>query len=108
MALSDSQMYFQSRDTSFINRVMFALLQDVNANRLQATPPAATDVTIAAQRDRLGRRAIADPLTYATIFARLAAVQLIAKTTLIDEAVTTDGDIFSAVSAVFDKVLPSL
>lgn len=108
MALSYSALFFQSKDESFVSRVQFALLQDVNANRLEATPPAAADVTIEAQRDRLGRAVIANPKGYALIFARLVAAQLIAKATLLDEAVTTDGDIFSAVDAVYDKVLPSL
>lgn len=108
MALSYSQMAFQAKDESFIDRVQFALLQDVNTNRLQATPPTATDVTIAAQRDRLGRVIVANTRVWATICARLVAEQLIAKSTLLSETVTTDGDIFSAVSAVYDKMLPSL
>lgn len=108
MPLTYSQMQFQAANEAFIARVEFALLQDVNANRLAATPPAASDVTITAQRDRLGRAIIADPRRYAGVFARLVAEQLIGKATLLDEAVTTDPDVFSAVSAVYDKALPSL
>ena len=108
MPLTYSQMAFQAMNEAFIQRVEFAMLQDVNANRLAATPPAATDVTIAAQRDRLGRAIIARPRDYAATFARLVAEQLIAKADLINEAVTTYADMFSAVSAVFDKCLPSL
>ena len=49
-----------------------------------------------------------DPWTWATLFARVVAINLIAKTTLLDPAVTTDADIFSAESAVYDRLLPSL
>lgn len=108
MALSYSEMALQAHDTSFIQRVEFALLQDVNANKIQATTPANTDVTMAAQRDRLGRLIVRDPFSWATLFARLVALQLISKTTLLDPAVTTDGDIFSAEGAVYDRFLASL
>lgn len=108
MALTYTEMASQYRDESFLQRVEMALLQDVNANRLQATPPVPTAVAIADQRDRLGRAAIANPHAYALKFASLVAEQLISKATLLDPAVTTDGDIFSAVSAVYDKCLPTL
>lgn len=103
MALTYSQLAQQSADESFIQRVEFALLQDVNANRLQALPVASTDVTATGYADRLGRAVIADPHGWAIKFARLVAEQLIAKTTLLDPAVTTDADIFSAEGAVFPK-----
>lgn len=108
MALTYSQLAAQASDSAFIQRVEFALVQDCNANRVQATTPAAGDVTMTGQRDRLGRRVLVDPLTWATLFARVAAVNLIAKATLLDPAVTTDGDVFSAVTAVYDRFLPSL
>lgn len=108
MALSYAQMALQSADPNFIQRVEFALLQDVNANRILATTPAATDVTTAAQQDRLGRMILRDPYGWATLFARAIAVQLIAKNTLLDPAVTTDADLFSAESALYPKFVPSL
>jgi hypothetical protein len=107
MALSYTSLSAQSADPIFRGRVEFALLQDVKANRLQSLPPDTSDVTQAAQEDRLGRAIIASPLFWAEKFSTLVAIQLIGKTTLLDESVTTDGDIFSAVSAVFDKYLPS-
>lgn len=103
MPLTYSQLAQQAADESFIQRVQEALIQDVNANRLQALPVALSDVTAAGYADRLGRRVVADPHGWAMIFARLVALNLIAKATLLDPAVTTDGDIFSAVSAVYPK-----
>jgi hypothetical protein len=96
-------MAVQSTDESFIVRVQEALIQDVNANRLQALPVANTDVTATGYADRLGRKIVADPHSWAIAFSRLVALNLIAKSSLIDPAVTTDGDIFSAVSAVYPK-----
>lgn len=103
MPLSYQQMAQQQADESFIQRVQEALIQDVNANRLQALPVAATDVTATGYADRLGRKVVADPHGWAVTFARLVALNLIAKATLLDPAVTTDADIFSAVSAVYPK-----
>jgi hypothetical protein len=103
MPLSYAQMAQQSQDESFIQRVEYALLQEVNASRLQALPVAATDVTATGYADRLGRKVVADPHGWAILFARLVAEQLIAKATLLDPAVTTDGDVFSAISAVYPK-----
>jgi len=103
MALSYAALAQQSADESFIQRVEYALLQDVNANRLQTLPVAATDVTATGYADRLGRKIVADPHGWAVLFARLVAENLIAKANLLDPAVTTDGDIFSAVSAVYPK-----
>lgn len=103
MALTYSELAQQSADESFIQRVEFALLQDVNATRLQPLPVATTDVTATGYADRLGRAIIADPHGWAIKFARLVAEQLIGKTTLLDPSVTTDGDIFSAEVAVFAK-----
>jgi hypothetical protein len=40
-------------------------------------------------------------------FARLLGVQLIAKASLIDPAVTTDADLFAAIGAVWVRFLPS-
>lgn len=108
MALTYTEMANQSHDANFVQRVQMALLQDVNANKIQATTPANTDVTMTAQRDRLGRLIVRDPFGWATLFARLVALQLISKTTLLDPAVTTDGDIFSAEGAVYDRFLASL
>ena len=108
MALTYSELAFQSKDEAFIQRVEFALLQDVNANRLQAETPALTSVTMEDQRDRLGRSILADPHGWAVRFARVVAVQLIGKKTMADEKETTDGDIFAACSAVFDKFLPQV
>jgi hypothetical protein len=108
MALTYSQMSVQAADESFIQRVQEALIQDCNANRVQATTPASSDVTMPGQRDKLGRRILLDPHAWAVTFARVVAINLIAKATLLDPAVTTDGDIFSAVSAVYDRFLPSL
>lgn len=103
-----SQMARESADESFIQRVEFALIQDCNANKVLATTPIATDVSLPAQRDRLGRKILADPHAWAIIFARVIAVNLISKNTLLDPAVCTDGDIFSAESSVYDRLLPSL
>jgi hypothetical protein len=105
MPLTYLQMAAQSQDSNFLRRVKMALLQDVNANRIQATPPA-NDGSLTYLIDRLGRSILADPVTWATYFATLVAEQLIAKTTLLDEAVTTDADLFSAISAVYQKFLP--
>ncbi len=103
MPLTYSQMAVQAADESFVQRVQYALLQDVNANRLQAVPVAATDVTATGYADRLGRSVVADPHGWAVKFARLVAENLISKASLIDPAVTTDPDIFSACSAVYPK-----
>jgi len=103
MALSYSQLAQQAADESFIQRVQEALIQDVNANRLQALPVALADVTASGYADRLGRKVVADPHGWATTVARLVALNLIAKSDLLNPAVTTDADIFSAVSAVYPK-----
>lgn len=108
MPLTYVQLSTQSSDSGFTQRVEFAMLQDVNANRIQATTPATTDVTIVAQRDRLGRLIVRDPKTWASLFARLVALNLIAETNLLDPVSCTDAEIFSACSAVYDRFLPSL
>jgi hypothetical protein len=108
MALTYSQLAVQAADESFIQRVQEALIQDCNANRVAATTPANGDVTMSGQRDKLGRRILLDPHSWAITFARVIAINLIAKATLLDPAVTTDADIFSAESAVYDRFLPSL
>jgi hypothetical protein len=103
MPLSYTVMAQQSMDEAFIQRVEYAMLQDVNANRLQTLPVAATDVTATGYADRLGRAIVASPRSWAEKFARLVAENLIAKSTLLDPAVTTDADLFSACSAVYPK-----
>jgi hypothetical protein len=107
VALTYTVLDTQSGDPTFRARVKFALLQDVIANRLLALPADPSDVTQTAQEDRMARAIIAEPVIWAARFSTLVAVQLISKSTLLDAAVTTDADIFSAVSAVFDKSLPS-
>lgn len=107
MALTYQQMSVQASDESFIQRVEFALLQDANngTTRMMALPAAATDVTLAGYSDRLARKIVADPHGWAITYARLLGVQLIAKTSLLDPAVTTDGDIFSAINAIWTRFL---
>lgn len=109
MPLTYVQMAVQASDESFIQRVQYALLQDVNngTTRMTALPALASDVTLAGQSDRLARRIAADPHTWAVTFARLLGVQLIAKASLIDPAVTTDADLFAAIGAVWVRFLPS-
>lgn len=102
-----SQLSTQSQDEAFIARVEFALLQEAANNKMQASPPA-TLSTVADQEDKLARSILASPRFWAKQFAPMVAVQLISKTTLLDESVTSDGDIFSAVAAIYDKFLPSL
>lgn len=108
MALSYKALAEQSATESFILRVQSAIIQDCVANRVLATTPVATDVTLPAQRDRLGRQILRDPHSWAIIFARLVAVNLIGNANLLDEAVTSDAQIFSAEGAVFDRLLASL
>jgi hypothetical protein len=105
MALTYQQLSLQAADESFIQRVQEALLQDVNnaATRMQAIPAAASDVTASGYSDRLARAIVADPHGWAIKFARLVAMQLIAKATLLDPAVTTDSDVFSAEGAVYAR-----
>jgi hypothetical protein len=105
MPLTYSQMGAQSLDSNFQRRVKMALLQEVNANRIQATPPNA-DGSLLYLDDKLGRSVLADPVSWAAQFATLVAEQLIGKSSLLDEAVTLDADIFSAISAVYRKFLP--
>jgi hypothetical protein len=99
-------MSTQSQDEAFIARVQFALLQEAANTKMEATPPT-TISTTADQEDKLARAILANPGFWAKQFAPMVAVQLIAKSSLLDEAVTSDADLFSAVSAVFDKFLPS-
>jgi hypothetical protein len=107
MPLTYSAIAVQVADESFIQRVEFALLQDVNngTTRMMALPATATDVTLAGQSDRLARKIVLDPHAWATTFARLLGVQLIAKSNLLDPAVTTDGDLFSAIGAIWTRFL---
>ena len=107
MALTYTQMKSQSEDPNFRRRLEIALTQVAANTKMQALPAASTDTTQAAQEDRLARAWVEDPAHWAAEIAEDVAVQLIAKSTLLDEAVTTDADLFSAVSAIFDKFLPS-
>ena len=105
MALSYSEMKEQSADQAFQNRIQIALTQVAANTKMEAQPAAGTDSTLAGEEDVLARKILLDPAHWAAEFAEDVAVQLISKTTLLDESVTTDADIFSAVSAVFDKFL---
>jgi hypothetical protein len=109
MALKYTDIATQAATESFILRVQSALLQDVNngTTRMLGSPPLVTDVTLPALVDRLARQIVADPHAWAIRFARLIAVQLIGKATLLDEAITTDGDIAAAEAAVFNRFLAS-
>lgn len=107
MALTYTQMATQSADSSFVNRVEFALLQEACNNKMEAVPPASLSTT-ADHEDKLARSIVASPTFWAKQFAPVVAQQLIAKSDLLNETVTTDADIFSAVAAVYDKFLPAL
>lgn len=95
-----------SQDEEFVRRVKIALLV-VAAGKFEAQPPGSI-ATLADQEDKLARSIAAAPDAYARLFAPLVAVQLIGKADLRDPAVTTDGDLFSAVSFLYDRGLPSL
>lgn len=95
-----------SQDSEFIRRVKIALLV-VAAGKFEAQPPASIS-TVADQEDKLARAIAADPDRYAKLYAPLVAVQLIGNTDLLDPAVTTDSALFSAVTLLYDRGLPSL
>jgi len=105
MALTYTQMKTQSEDPGFRRRLEIALTQCAANTKMQALPAGSTDATQTGEEDRLAREIVLDPTFWAAKFSEDVAVQLISKSTLLDEAVTTDADIFSAVSAVFDKFL---
>jgi hypothetical protein len=84
-----------------------ALTQVAANTKMEALPAGSTDATQAGEEDRLARQIVLNPTFWAAKFSEDVAVQLIGKTTLLDEVVTTDADIFSAVSAVFDKFIAS-
>lgn len=105
--LAYSTLNLEWQNPNFVQRVQVGLLQTAANTKLEAEPPSSLTTT-ADHEDKLARSIIANPAFWAQQFAYLVAIQLIGNTTLLDEAVTTDGAIFSAIGAVFDKFLPSL
>lgn len=105
-AAAYSQLSAQWQDAGFIGRVQVAILQ-VAATKL-LPGPAENCPRQAAAEDSLARQIIMSPAGWAPRFAFQVAVQLIGKSTLLDTTVTTDGDVFSAASLVYDDFLPQL
>ena len=105
--LAYSTLNLEWQNPNFVSRVQVALLQTASAVKMEAEPPA-TLSSVADHEDKLARAIVANPTFWASQFAYLVAIQLIGNTTLLDETVTTDAAIFSAIAAVFDKFLPSL
>lgn len=110
MALTYSQLATQSKDAGFLARLQSALVQVIKQPNgpLLHEPPAPGSISFAAQQDRLARLVLADEVFWALQYSELVANQLIGKSTLLDPAVTTDADLFSATNAVFADKLPSL
>ena len=95
------------QDAGFIGRVQVAMLTvALNVKMVFGIVNNESEQVIA--EDRLARQIVNSPATWAPLFAFAVAIKLIGHTSLTDTTATTDGDVFSAVSAVFDSFLPPL
>lgn len=102
-----STVILQWQDAGFVGRVQVAAL--TVAKNLKLMNGLATDASEQAiSEDRLARQICAAPVVWGPMFAYLVAIQLIGKSSLTDTSVTTDGDIFSAVIAVYDAFITRL
>lgn len=106
-ALAYSVVQLEWQNPNFVSRVQVALLQTAINVKMEAQPPSSLTTT-ADHEDKLARAIVSNPTFWATQFAYLVAIQLIGNSSLLDETVTTDGAIFAAVGAVFDRFLPAL
>lgn len=109
MALSYSQFISASSDSAWIERVKAGILQYCSnePNVIAATPPSASDVTIAAQRDRQARRVVNNPDFWKTVYAPVVAMGFLAGNDLLP-ATVTDAAIYARIGAIFNQLLPSL
>lgn len=109
MALTYAQFNSAAADQAWIERVRAGILQYCSnePNVIQATPPAASDVTIGAQRDRQARRVINSPDTWKVVYAPVVALGFLGGNDLSPTSVT-DAAIYSRIGAIFNQLLPPL
>lgn len=109
MALSYVAFISASADQAWIERVKAGILQYCSNEPgvIAATPPAATDVTIGAQRDRQARRVINSPDTWKYVYAPVVAMGFLGGNDLSVTSVT-DAAIYSRIGAIYNQLLPAL
>ena len=106
MALSYSDLGAEAAGGDWQTRVTQGLLQLVSntPSKIEALPPASTDVSQAAQEDRLGRQILLNVDLWVSRFARVCAIGFIGRASLTSTDVS-DADIFARLSAIYDQFL---